>query len=780
MNRQPSPSDTSEASSLGEPPLTDSNAIRNAHDAGGMTTEPRLSGKLPDRPLRVVLLSLHGLIRSEEPQLGYDADTGGQVLYVLELARALSQRPEIGSVELLTRQIIDPKVGDSYAQVEETLSENCRIVRLPFGPRRYLKKESLWPFLDIFVDQCLWHFRRTGMPDLIHGHYADAGYAGAQLARLLHVPFVFTGHSLGRVKEQRLKAADDTTSSAQLETKFRFGSRIEAEEYALETAALVIASTTQEVRQQYELYDHYQPERMEVIPPGVDLGRFSGAVSGDTSEKEKTQTPPDSTSVRRKALIARTESFLVDPTKPPILAVARLDERKNFETLIEAYGQSPTLRERANLVLIMGQRGDLRELPAPQRKVMQQVLNLIDVHDLYGSVAYPKSHEASDIPALYRWAASLRGIFVNPALTEPFGLTLLEAAASGLPIVATEDGGPQDIIANCCNGTLIDPLDREQIEHALIHTLTDADQWTRWSEAGLAGVQRHYCWQHHVDRYVQDLIEVVREAGAPALADTRQPRGLPEFDRLIIADLDNTLDGDDEALHDFANLLRNEASRVGFGIATGRRLESVLDWLAEKQLPRPDVLATSAGTELYYGRDLVPDLAWQRQLDYAWQPQEVLQVLAEVPGLTLQDEREQSRFKISYEVDTSTAPALSKIRQVLRSRGLRVKLVLSLGMFLDVLPIRAGSDMAIRHLIYRWAFPAEKILVVGDSGNDEGMLKGRTLGVVVGNYSPELARLKRFPRIYFASGKHARGIFEGIEYYNFLEHIRIPNDIVES
>ena len=88
MNRQPSPSDTSEASSLGEPPLTDSNAIRDAHDSGGMTTEPRLTGKLPDRPLRVVLLSLHGLIRSEEPQLGYDADTGGQVLYVLELARA--------------------------------------------------------------------------------------------------------------------------------------------------------------------------------------------------------------------------------------------------------------------------------------------------------------------------------------------------------------------------------------------------------------------------------------------------------------------------------------------------------------------------------------------------------------------------------------------------------------------------------------------------------------------------------------------------------------------
>mgnify|MGYP000069541195 CR=1 FL=1 len=44
------------------------------------------------------------------------------------------------------------------------------------------------------------------------------------------------------------------------------------------------------------------------------------------------------------------------------------------------------------------------------------------------------------------------GVFINPALTEPFGLTLLEAAASGLPVVATENGGPVDIIANCKNG----------------------------------------------------------------------------------------------------------------------------------------------------------------------------------------------------------------------------------------------------------------------------------------------------------------------------------------
>ena len=67
-------------------------------------------------------------------------------------------------------------------------------------------------------------------------------------------------------------------------------------------------------------------------------------------------------------------------------------------------------------------------------------------------MAYPKQHRRDQIPAIYRWAALHRGLFVNPALTEPFGLTLLEAAACGLPMVATDDGGPRDILARCDNG----------------------------------------------------------------------------------------------------------------------------------------------------------------------------------------------------------------------------------------------------------------------------------------------------------------------------------------
>lgn len=711
-------------------------------------------------PLKITLISLHGLIRARNLELGRDADTGGQTKYVIEVARELAAHADVGSVELLTRQVIDSKVSEDYARLEEPISDNAKIVRIPFGPKRYLKKEALWPYLEMFVDQTLVHFRRTGLPDVIHGHYADAGLAGAQLARLLHIPFIFTGHSLGRVKRQRL--AYGKSSPETLERKYKFTLRTEAEEIALETASMVVTSTSQEVGDQYEMYDHYVPSRMEVIPPGVDLTSFSptGEVGGESSIERE------------------VNRFLTDPNKPMILAMARPDERKNVDKLVEVYGQSEQLREKANLVLILGTRGDLHDLPKAQQSVLQQVMYLIDKYDLYGSVAYPKSHQPSDVPHLYRLAANGHGVFVNAALTEPFGLTLLEAGATGLPIVATNDGGPRDIISNCDNGLLVDPLDGDEIEKALLRVLTEPEEWQRWSTAGIEGTRKHYSWATHADRYLRDLGDILKHSTKPTLADRPRERRLPEFDRLIITDLDNTLTGDAEALNEFNEIIRSHEN-IGFGIATGRRLDSAMELIEQLGLPQPDLIDTDAGTQLHYGESLTPDRSWRKQIGYAWKPDEVRHCLDELPGLFVQEDQHQSEFKISYEMDRSKAPSTTEIKKQLREAGVRAKVVLSLDMYLDIIPVRGGSDLSMRHLLWKWGFSPENVLVAGDSGNDAGMLLGRTLGVVVGNYSPELERLRSKPRIYFASAPHARGIIEGIHYYQFLDNIVIPNDRIE-
>jgi sucrose-phosphate synthase len=550
--------------------------------------------------------------------------------------------------------------------------------------------------------------------------------------------------------------------TAALENKYKFTTRIEAEEIALETAAMVVTSTNQEVQQQYELYDHYVPSRMEVIPPGVDLSLFS--------PRGKDWTLP--------VIADELACFLRDPDKPIILTLARPDERKNLEMLVKVYGESEQLQDLANLVMVMGTRDDLRELPRAQQTIINNVLYLIDRYDLYGKVAYPKSHSPNDVQELYRLAESLKGVFINPALTEPFGLTLLEAGATGLPIIATNDGGPRDIIGNCRNGLLVDPLNGEEIEHALLRALTEKEQWEEWSANGVRGTREHYSWGNHAKRYLRDITDILDHSSAPVLSQKQRPRRLPDFDRLIITDLDNTLTGDPEALVKLVHLIEDH-DHVGFGVATGRRLDSAMALIDELGLPRPDLIDTDCGTQLHYGDGLTPDRSWQKSIGYAWRPDEIRKVLNELPGLFPQDDDHQSEFKISYEVDVEKAPTISRIRKVLREAGVRAKIIMSLGMYLDVIPVRGGSDLSMRHVIYKWGFAPEHVLGAGDSGNDAGMLLGRTLGVVVANHSKELNRLKNRPRIYFARASHAAGILEGIEYYNFMDKIVIPNDRIE-
>jgi sucrose-phosphate synthase len=713
-----------------------------------------------EKGLHIALISLHGLIRGEELELGRDEDTGGQTRYVLELARALAERKTVDRVDLITRQVIDPKVSDDYAKLEEPIAEKAYIVRIPFGPKRYLGKTKLWPYMEVFVDQCLNHFQRTRtVPDIIHGHYADAGYGGGQLARLLGIPFVFTGHSLGRVKKQRLE--DSGLSAEKIEARYAISTRIEAEEFALESCSLICTSTHQEVKEQYEQYEHYIPERMEVIPPGVDLGNFRPPHEDD----EETQLAKD------------VKAFLHEPDKPMIVAMARPDERKNLEMLVRVFGESPTLQREANLVLILGSRDDLREMPPGQRNVLLNVLTLIDVYDLYGKVAYPKKHKSDDVAPLYREITRSRGVFINAAMTEPFGLTLLEAAASGTPIVATNDGGPSDIIANCKNGILVDPFDQKAIEKALIHVLIEPEQWSKWSKAGLENVSKHYAWNHHVQRYLRDVKEVLQEAGKPQpIARGRKTRRLPQIDRLIIADIDNTLTGDDEAMHEFYRLISETEENIGFGIATGRSYETVKTLMEEYKIPNPEVLITSVGCRIYYGKNYTMDTSWEKHINFRWEPQKIRDILKPTKGLFLQEESEQSTYKISYKVDFSIAPKLAALKRILRENNIRAKCILSLGMFLDIIPSRAGSGNSIRHMAFKWGFPLEHILVAGDSGNDEAMLSGNTLGVVVGNYSKELEKLRKYPRVYFAKAHHAAGIIEGIQYYNFLDQITIPNE----
>jgi sucrose-phosphate synthase len=127
----------------------------------------------------------------------------------------------------------------------------------------------------------------------------------------------------------------------------------------------------------------------------------------------------------------------------------------------------------------------------------------------------------------------------------------------------------------------------------------------------------------------------------------------------------------------------------------------------------------------------------------------------------------QRLHKISYLVNPAQAPSLAEIQRHLLQHQLDVQMIYSHEEFLDILPSRASKGDAVNYCADKWNFPMEKILVAGDSGNDEQMLGGRAKAVVVGNYSPELEKLRGQNSIYFAEGNYAQGILEAIAYYGF-------------
>ncbi|MGD9281937.1 MAG: glycosyltransferase, partial [Desulfobacterales bacterium] len=449
----------------------------------------------------IQMFSIHGLLRAENMQLGHDADTGGQIKYVVELCRALSQSENVERVELFTRLINDRALSEDYARPFRQVNEKFSIVRIQCGGKKYMRKEMLWPHLDEYVDKTIKYIKRKdAIPDIVHGHYPDAGYVAMQLAEIFGIPFMYTGHSLGRSKMKRL--ADEGMKAEVINKRFKIDHRIQMEEEVLKKADLIITSTHQEIREQYGQYDNKDIPKYEVMPPGLDIDKFYPFYHDMLPETDKEEIEL----YAQASMLEELNRFFMHPDRPVILSLCRPDKRKNIAGLIKAYGEDLELQSMANLALFAGIRKDITEMQDNERDVLTEILLLMDKYDLYGKIAIPKKHDFEhEVPELYRIAAEKKGVFVNSALTEPFGLTLIEAAACGLPIVAPDDGGPRDIIKNCPCGVLVDTTDTKAIAAAIKKIVTDGEKWKQYSKAGIMNIRKHYTWQSHAVSYLKHV-----------------------------------------------------------------------------------------------------------------------------------------------------------------------------------------------------------------------------------------------------------------------------------
>jgi sucrose-phosphate synthase len=719
----------------------------------------------------IQLVSIHGLLRGDAIEMGRDADTGGQVRYVLELAKALCKLDQVAQVDLFTRRIRDRRVSPDYGEEIEALGPKCRIVRLPCGGGRYFRKERLWPFIDDYVDAMIAFTRREQRtPSFVHGHYADAGYVAKEVASAFDVPFVFTGHSLGKPKLEYLLRDGWTAEDADKE--LAINRRIEVEQECLSVADLVITSTRHERDEQYANYSKNPSLKFEVIPPGTDLARFFPYYEYDMPHAQVDERFKQA----RMRMVNQLNRFFSDLEKPLIIALCRPDRRKNIGALIEMYGRNKQLQAIANLAVFAGIRQDIESMPDNEQQVLTDMLLAMDRWDLYGKMAVPKKHDSeTDVPEIYRIAAQSRGVFVNSAFIELFGLTAIEAAATGLPFVATHNGGPTDIAENTKSGFAADVSDQEAFTGPILKLLTEPDLWDQCSANGVNLVRELYSWDRHCKHYLESVSQIVQQPRPARAKVTAAAPGvrLPKVDSLLITDIDDTLLGDDAALERLRKLIRENRQRMGFGVASGRALELVQEVLRGYDIKEIDVVIASVGSEIYYGANQIFDKGWASTLRSRWRPDVIRETLAKLPFLTLQKgPHTQREFKISYDLDETVDPqeALPSIHNALDEAHAAYSLIFSHGVFVDILPHRASKGKAIRYLTGKWNVPLERVATAGDSGNDRDMLLGQTAGIVVGNYDKELEPLRqaRYSRVYFAEASYADGIIEGLRHYGLL------------
>jgi len=682
----------------------------------------------------ILHIALQGCLKSGDIEYGLTADTGGHIRYLLELVEASEQRAEITRLEIATRAFADEDLGAEYAQHEDALFGSAKIVRFPTTHPGYLAKEYLAPELPAFTQKLIEYLRSLPeLPDMVHAHYADAGAVAAAVKEELGIPFLFTGHSLGMVKAA---AMGEGAPDAQL-----LQQRIAIEDTAIAAADAIIASSRDEAEKQYLHYPSYDSGKIRVIAPGAQLEQFINA-----------QTSAD--------VQHSIDRFLDDPAKPMVLAIARPVRKKNLVALVDAFGQNAALRSRANLVIVGGVREDLDELEPECREVWRELLAKIDQYDLYGSVAYPKTHSPDDIPAIYALAKMRHGIFVNPALNEPFGLTLLEASAAGLPVVATDSGGPNDIIESCGNGVLIPPRDIDRLSAAILTVLSDDRLWTQYAARGQAATDR-YDWAFHLDQYLQ----LVRDLLAPAPPRCARPRS-----SLLVSDIDNTLLGNDMAVENFVRWHADTDTHV-FGIATGRSFHSAQSILARAGIPLPEFIIASVGTSIHcYDRDsrsYVLDTQWRNALSANWDRDAIAAVIRDLTDIVPQSPLEQNRLKLSYFTgDRRMAQLEAEVTALLKTHNLTGNVICSHGKYLDILPPAANKGAAISYIRTRYKIAADQVFVAGDSGNDVDMLASSRKSIIVGNYTDGVGELPKLDHSYVARQTHADGILEGIRHFS--------------
>lgn len=408
---------------------------------------------------RIMMISTHGYV-SPTPEFG-KPDTGGQVVYVLELSKWLAK---LGyAVDIFTRQF------EQQPHIEEVQGEQVRIVRIPCGGPTFLPKERLCESIPEWITSAL-HFICVNQIDYaaINSHYWDAGIAGQALSNHLAIPHLHTPHSIGSWKRDNMPG-----SPAELERKYNFQTRITTErDIYLQCAGLIATTPSQREILTHQPYE-VPLDKISLIPAGYDDSRFF-PISDSSKQVLK----------RQLGLHGRV-----------VLAIGRLARNKGYDLLIQAMKPVCDRLPDAQLVLAIGSNSlnadEERQLA--ELKALAQSLELTERIDFRGYIA------DDDLPNMYRAA----DVFALSSRYEPFGMTAIEAMASGVPTIVTTEGGLWEQVKWGVESLYANPNDTEAFGHSILDILQYPEISQQLSLHGSAKARSSFTWSSVAQDFIR-------------------------------------------------------------------------------------------------------------------------------------------------------------------------------------------------------------------------------------------------------------------------------------
>ncbi len=346
-----------------------------------------------------------------------------------------------------------------YPDQINAVPEGKKILKVKMPRLAY--RHGLWITVDPYpaLKKALNKFQ----PDVIHNQTAEMiAIAARRYAKKYDVPMVSTGHAYPDNITSQVKLLKPIKKPVDAMLRTYMASFLKHSEYATMPTEMAIEDLVPKNRRRFDVI-------VEPLSNGVDLSKFTPGKA--------------STKVLKK--------FRLEPGKLRVLYVGRVDPEKSLGNVVTAFAGVAEEVPEAELVIV-GDGTDRRHL-----------IDLAQALGISDKVKFPGRIMPPDVTEIYRGAT----MFATASETETQGIVLIEAAATGLPLVAVDAGAVSELCQNKKNGVLCKPGDLVGMTDAMVSILKDADLQQKYGEKSLEISKKH-----DLNRTLKRFEEIYEEA----------------------------------------------------------------------------------------------------------------------------------------------------------------------------------------------------------------------------------------------------------------------------